>query len=985
MADTAATQHRDSVLDRSLDLTSVSIWSVIASSVFLVAAALRFAGLDWMALSVDEARRSFLALSLFDGRPLPGDLSLDDASPAMLLGQAMSFLMFGVTDVTARLFPVLAGLGIVGLALLLHPFVGRTAAMGMGVAAAISPALLYASRVANPEMLVAFFSLLAIVAFAYAGRASAFLKPAAGWTGLTGIALACSLASGPSSITVMIAIVAGLLVAELAEHSSGGAVRNGLSAITASPINALALAIGFVAALLVLFSRGFSDFTAISGIADTFRDWGRLLTTESTATPTQLFLLAILLYEALALLGAIVGYMSGISEVPGGLSPVFFLGWFVTALVMFSFSSGRTPEHTVHVALPVVLLGGAGAASVIASLGWRNGRWKSTGLLLATVAGLIAAMAAFIAALGRVSDSTNSGRAAFESIAVLIIAVLPLAIAAYVLLRDRASSRVAGGVRVAGLVAASAFLLFAGAYTLRSTVTLSYYRADTSLELIAQRTSTPAVTALVRQIENLSRDLTVRDPSTQDPTGGHGISIAIESNVEWPYRWYFREFPNVETVEPGAGVSTGADLVIAREPVEMDTSRYTPRLIASRNRVPPEYLTPSFGAVLSSIVLPSKWEEGTRFLLFRDGITRPDAEPVSVGYGQRLSQKLFPSTGPYGINERVGTGSGRGQLNQPRGVAVNLGDGSIYVVDSANGRVQRFDASGAYIGAWGGPESSVTFEVTAEGLGPTGIDLGFEGLAYVADTWAHRIVVINTDGQVVREFGTFGDTGDAQTAVDLPGQFFGPRDVAVTANEIYVVDTGNERVQVFTPDGTFVRSWGGYGSDVTQFIEPVGIAVGPDDRVYVADSGNARISVFARDGTPLAQWPVAAWQGQQYFEPYLAFDQFGRLYATSAGTASVEVFDLEGTLIESLNNAGGEAFEAPIGIALASDGTMRVSDRGKSAVLQIPVIPPEAPAAAEDGSPVAASPVGLEASPVASPIASPVASPVGIPAGSPEE
>jgi DNA-binding beta-propeller fold protein YncE len=607
---------------------------------------------------------------------------------------------------------------------------------------------------------------------------------------------------------------------------------------------------------------------------------------------------------------------------------------------------------------------------LIASLGWRDGRWKSSALLVAAVAGLIAAIVAFIASLGRISDSSDSGRAAFESIAVLVIAVLPLGIATFLLLKERVGVQAPHAFRAIGLIVVTAVLLFAGAYTLRSTVMLSYYRADTSLELLAQRTSTPGVTALARQITNLSRDLTIHETSTQDPTGGHGVSIALESNVEWPYRWYFREFPNLETVEPGAGVATGADLVIAREPTDMDTSGYAPRLIPSRNRVPPEYLTPGFGSVLSSIILPSEWEDGVRFLLFREGITRPDAEPVAVGYGQRLSQKLFPSTGPYALNERVGTGSGRGQFNQPRGVAVNLGDGTIFVVDSANGRVQRFDASGEFLGAWGGPESSVTFEVTAEGLGPTGIEVGFDGLVYVADTWAHRIVVLNAEGQVVREFGTFGDTVDSPNAEDQPGVFFGPRDVAVTANEIYVVDTGNERVQVFTPDGTFVRSWGGYGTGETQFIEPVGIAIGPDDRVYIADSGNGRISVFARDGTPLAQWTVEAWQGQQYFEPYLAFDQFGRLYATSAGTASVEVFDLEGNHLQSFIDGGGEAFEAPVGIALASDGTMRVSDRNKSAVLQIPVMPPEVTDVME-ASPVAGSPVGIEASPVGSPVASP--------------
>jgi DNA-binding beta-propeller fold protein YncE/4-amino-4-deoxy-L-arabinose transferase-like glycosyltransferase len=981
MADMAATQT-DSVLDRTIDLTRVSWWSVAAALTLAGGVLLRFIGLDWVALSVDESRRSLQALAFYDGRPLPG-MELPETSPALLLGQALSFLLFGVTDVTARLITALAGIAIIAFALLLAPFVGRTAAIGMGIAAAISPTLLYSSREAGPETLVACFGLLFVLSLLYAGRAAGRGDSPLPWAALTGVALAAMFGSGPSSISVLISICAGLALAGLAEQGGQGAVRRGIFALTGSPLSLVAFVAGFSAALIALFTRGFSSISGLSGIAETFGNWIDLLTSESSATPTQFFLLSVLLYELVLVLGAVAGFLIGLPEPAGGLSSIFFLGWFVAALIIFSFSAGRLPEHAIHVALPIVLLGGAGIASIIASLGWRFGRWKSSALLLGASAALIGAVIAFAVSLGNIDRSNDQGRAVFESLTIVVIAIVPLAIATFVLLRERIEGRNAGAARTIAAVALAALTVFLGAFLIRSTVLLSYYRADPSLELLAQRTSPPAVKALARQIDNLSRDLTLLEPTVQDPTGGHGIAIAIESDVEWPYRWYFREYPDLQIVEPGAGVATAADLVIARESVEMDTSGYTPRLSASRNRVPPEYLTPSFGSVLRGVFIPSHWEEGVDFLLYREGITQPDPETVAVGYGSRLSQQLFTSTGPYAITERVGTGAGRGQFNQPRGVAVNSGDGAIYVVDSANGRIQRFDASGQFTGAWGGPESGVTFEVTAEGLGPTGIDVSFEGLIFVADTWGHRVVALNNDGQVVREFGTFGDTVDSPVAVDLPGQFFGPRDIAITATEIYVVDTGNERVQVFTPDGTFVRSWGGYGSNPDQFVEPVGIAVGPDDRVYVADSGNGRISIFARDGTPLEQWTVEAWQGQLYFEPYLAFDQYGRLYATSSGTASVEVFNMNGELVASLASAGTEPFEAPIGIALGIDNTVKVSDRAISAVLALPVLspdetPPDEPATPESATPLAVDEL-LPASPVASPRASPLASPEASP------
>ncbi len=981
MAEVAKTVHPDAVLDRAFDLSRVSIWTTVATIVVAVGAFIRFIQLDGVALSFDEAKRSFYALSMYDGRPLGDGVQLPETSPAMLLGQGAMYFLFGVTDVTARLIAVISGVVIIALAFSLRAFVGTRAAMGMGIAVAISPTMVYSSRIATSETLVAAFTMLAIVAFLKAGACYGTGKSALIWGIVGGVAAAGMLASSPTSISVMLALAVGFGAAALAEPREGGAVRSAFSAFRVQ-LTALGLAFGFVVTLLILFTRGLSSLSALGGISTTFSDWARLISTESSATPTQFFVLAILLYELVFVIGAIAGSFAGSRGFVGGVSPVFFLGWFVTLLIVFSFSAGRSPEQAVHVALPLVLMGGAGIASLIGAFGWSHGQWKLSSLLLLAGVGLVGAIAAFVSRFS--SDGSESSlRAAFELVAVLIIAVVPLMVATAVLITDKVGRNPRVALRTTGSVLACAVIAFAGLFAVRSTVMLSYFRADTSLELLAQRTSTPAIGAFIRQVNHLSRDLTVRETSAQDPTGGHGISIALESNVEWPFRWYFREYPDVRVVESGAGVSSGADLVVARESAGMDNAGLTPRLIAGRNRVPPEYVAPSFGNVLQAVLFPARWEAGMDFLLFRTGITNPDAEPFAAGYGSRLSQKLFPSTGPYTIYERVGTGSGRGQFNQPRGVGVNLGDGSIYVVDSANGRVQRFEAGGGFSGAWGGPETNVTFTVTAEGLGPTGVEVGFDGLIYVADTWGHRIVVLNADGQVVREFGAYGDTMDDPDASTLTGLFFGPRDIAISGTEIYVADTGNERVQVFTPDGTFIRSWGGYGSEPNQFIEPVGIAVGPDDRVYVADSGNARISVFARDGTPLMQWPVVSWQGQLYFEPYLAFDQFGRLYATSSATSSVDIFNRDGELTQTLFDAGGEQFEAPVGIALGTDGTMKVTDRGRSAVLQIPIQPEELPEVGPEGeltgSPLApASPVASEASPQASP-ASPVASPEASP------
>ncbi|MFN8512335.1 MAG: hypothetical protein U0232_26815 [Thermomicrobiales bacterium] len=79
-------------------------------------------------------------------------------------------------------------------------------------------------------------------------------------------------------------------------------------------------------------------------------------------------------------------------------------------------------------------------------------------------------------------------------------------------------------------------------------------------------------------------------------------------------------------------------------------------------------------------------------------------------------------------------------------------------------------------------------------------------------------------------------------AGDRPGEFKDARGIAIDPwGNIYVVDSGNDRVQQFSPDGAFVAAWGGVGSTPGQFRSPGAITIDQRGNVYVADSGNFRI------------------------------------------------------------------------------------------------------------------------------------------------
>ena len=74
------------------------------------------------------------------------------------------------------------------------------------------------------------------------------------------------------------------------------------------------------------------------------------------------------------------------------------------------------------------------------------------------------------------------------------------------------------------------------------------------------------------------------------------------------------------------------------------------------------------------------------------------------------------------------------------------------------------------------------------------------------------------------------------------------------SGEVYVTDGGNNRIQVFSSDGGFLRKWGTEDSDDGQLQGPAGIAVGATGEIYVVDTQNNRVQVFSRSGGFLRLW-----------------------------------------------------------------------------------------------------------------------------------
>ncbi len=968
------------LLDRTISLSGISLYSVAWLVIGLIAVALRLIHLDRFALSPSEAMLAFDGWNLYSGTPLDPGQSLPNTQPLIVLLESLSFFLFGANDVAARIFPALAGIAFFPVVAMLRPVVGRAATIGMALFVAISPTMVYTSRLVDGNILLALSALLIVVAVCRAGVAVRSGGRVGRWAATAGLSLALLLASGPESVSILIALAVGLIVSVVLDpdratvtagdraHHQPAPSRNsltlGISSLTTVPANLIVVLVAFVITALTIFTRLFSDLSAIAGLGDLFVDWGRLIGSGAPAVPTQYYLLVVLLYELLALVFAVVGITM---PRPGDAVPEpddrnpdvhlqwpFFVGWFAGTLVLFAFSSGRDANGTIQVVLPLLLIAGIGLGRLVETIDWRavsrGGAFLLIGAALGIVAGLVAT--AVLASDGeRASASTSS--------AVLqIVVVLVMVVGGMIYL----SIAVAGNLRRQGYpiqfgrMILIAVLLLLGAITIRSTTELNSYNLASGDELIAQQTPTEAVPALVNRLKVLSRDVSVNRTDVTDPLGQHSLRLLIDPSVEWPFRWYFREYTALTIGPPSDATAVDAEVIIGPEGSAVDSAGYTPQTYTFLNRVPAAYAQPSFGDVLRNVFVPTNWDTGTRFLFFRE--LQEPAVPTSlvVGYDSSLSTRLFQTSAPTNLFSQSGFGSGDGQVNEPRGIAVSNDGETIYVVDSLNARVELFDPAGTFISSWGGVNSASDLTLglfqpsdTAT-FGAGDIVSGPNDLVYVADTWNHVVVVVSPDGEVIRSIGVPGepvDLGDDPANVGAePGTFFGPRAVAVTDSEIYVTDTGNERIQVFGLDGTFLRAFGGFGTEPGHLIEPVGVAVDESGIVYVADSGNARISVFSSDGTPLTQWPVDEWSDYRYdpatdfrpnFEPNLFAGPDGLIYVTSRITSSVLVFTPDGQRVGNLTAIGGQDLLAPVGITISDDGNLYVTDVEANDVLQEPI------------------------------------------------
>ena len=307
-------------------------------------------------------------------------------------------------------------------------------------------------------------------------------------------------------------------------------------------------------------------------------------------------------------------------------------------------------------------------------------------------------------------------------------------------------------------------------------------------------------------------------------------------------------------------------------------------------------------------------------------------------------QPVAPVVDPYAAITKPVTpdvvigsaGIAQGQFQSPRAVAL-APDGSLYVADSLNDRIQHLSPDGKVLQVWG-TQADVSKGNAPGGTfnEPWGVAVAPDGSVYVADTWNYRIQKFTSDGKFLQMWGSGPALGNVQ--------FYGPRGLAVDSlGHLFVADTGNKRIVIYDGNGNYLSEFGTPGTDLGQLDEPVDIAIDSQGNVYVTDTWNQRIQVFAPDATRLvytatAAWPLDAWSGNSLDnKPFITVDSAGTVSVTDPESCRVISFSAStGKPTHVWDGCvSGTAFQLPIGIVSDGSGGLWVTDATNGKLVHI--------------------------------------------------
>jgi sugar lactone lactonase YvrE len=510
---------------------------------------------------------------------------------------------------------------------------------------------------------------------------------------------------------------------------------------------------------------------------------------------------------------------------------------------------------------------------------------------------------------------------------------------------------------------------------------VTYKHGDIPNDMLVYVQSSPDIPFVMNQLEYLGKVMgqdkgmmLMLDNGYTDHVNGQAVA---HESIAWPFEWYLRDWTNKRYFSrtlPTDSATEHAPVILVMgtnlDPIRERLGDYVGQKYRLNWWYPEDYKGWTLQSIWNGLSDPQTRLKLWRYFLFREPLNPLGSRDFYFFVRSDLARGIVPNSPSLaGAGGALGTGTGVAPaapavgapalsvlpdglvllgraagsapvLREPRGLTRDAA-GRLYIADSAANRVIVMN-----------PDGTVAAQIGRAGQGdgefqePWDVAVAPNGDIYVADTWNHRIQKFNANGTFLTKWGYFVDNKGVRDAE--PGGFWGPRDVVVGPDgNVYVTDTGNKRVQVFDPNGQFLRAIGGEGSGPGQFREPVGLALDSAGNLYVADTWNQRIQRLDPTGRQVAQYPIPGWNSQTMTNtPYLSVNRAGQIYATVQEERRVVRIEADGR-VQPAPEVQSYSFQMPIGVLATADGGLWVSDGPGGVVVQV------TPRAAPGGEPAA--------------------------------